>query len=128
MAPRPLNSSLWMAGQEGQRSPIPASLEDPLPPSPIQIQPLDPLEPEFPKKCRSLLRGWREKVFALMVQLKAQDLQHRESTTRLREQVRGCICHCHPERSVLHSDDSLWVVATRWAQSPELRSPCSHRA
>ncbi|XP_034380745.1 coiled-coil alpha-helical rod protein 1 isoform X6 [Arvicanthis niloticus] len=53
----------------------------------LQIQPLDPLEPEFPKKCRSLLRGWREKVFALMVQLKAQDLQHRESTTRLREQV-----------------------------------------
>ncbi|XP_034380743.1 coiled-coil alpha-helical rod protein 1 isoform X4 [Arvicanthis niloticus] len=52
-----------------------------------KIQPLDPLEPEFPKKCRSLLRGWREKVFALMVQLKAQDLQHRESTTRLREQV-----------------------------------------
>lgn len=54
-----------------------------------QIQPLDPLEPEFPKKCRSLLRSWREKVFALMVQLKAQDLQHRDSTTQLKDQVRA---------------------------------------
>lgn len=52
-----------------------------------KIQPLDPLEPEFPKKCRSLLRNWREKVFALMVQLKAQDLQHRDSTSQLRIQV-----------------------------------------
>lgn len=56
-----------------------------------KIHPLDPLEPEFPKKCRSLLRGWREKVFALMVQLKAQDLQHRDSTKQLRDQVRGCV-------------------------------------
>lgn len=31
MLPRPLNSSLWMAGQEGRRSPVPASLEDPSP-------------------------------------------------------------------------------------------------
>ncbi|XP_028642318.1 coiled-coil alpha-helical rod protein 1 isoform X2 [Grammomys surdaster] len=52
-----------------------------------KIQPLGPLEPEFPKKCRSLLQGWREKVFALMVQLKAQDLQHRDSTKQLRDQV-----------------------------------------
>ncbi|XP_052018989.1 coiled-coil alpha-helical rod protein 1 isoform X3 [Apodemus sylvaticus] len=52
-----------------------------------KIKPLDPLEPEFPKKCRSLLRSWREKVFALMVQLKAQELQHRDSTTQLRDQV-----------------------------------------
>ncbi|XP_029387498.1 coiled-coil alpha-helical rod protein 1 isoform X3 [Mus pahari] len=52
-----------------------------------KIQPLDPLEPEFPKRCRSLLRNWREKVFALMVQLKAQELQHRDSTTQLRDQV-----------------------------------------
>ncbi|GAB1301000.1 Alpha-helical coiled-coil rod protein [Apodemus speciosus] len=52
-----------------------------------KIKPLDPLEPEFPKKCRSLLRSWREKVFALMVQLKAQDLQHRDSTAQLRDQV-----------------------------------------
>lgn len=49
------------------------------------------MEPEFPKKCRSLLRSWREKVFALMVQLKAQELQHRDSTTQLRDQVRGCV-------------------------------------
>lgn len=86
---RPLNSSLWTAGPEGQRSPVPASLEDSPPSSPVQIQPLDPLEPEFPKKCRSLLRSWREKVFALMVQLKAQDLQHRDSTTQLKDQVRA---------------------------------------
>ncbi|XP_031203142.1 coiled-coil alpha-helical rod protein 1 isoform X2 [Mastomys coucha] len=52
-----------------------------------KIQPLDPLEPEFPKKCRSLLRSWREKVFALMVQLKAQDLEHRDSMTQLKDQV-----------------------------------------
>lgn len=86
MPPRALDSSLQTAGQ---RSPVHASLEDPS--SPVQIQPLDPLEPEFPKKCRSLLRGWREKVFALMVQLKAQDLQHKDSTARLRDQVRGCV-------------------------------------
>lgn len=38
----------------------------------------DCLEPEFTKKCQSLLKRWREKVFALMVQLKAQELEHRE--------------------------------------------------
>uniref|UniRef100_A0A8C6W907 Coiled-coil alpha-helical rod protein 1 n=1 Tax=Nannospalax galili TaxID=1026970 RepID=A0A8C6W907_NANGA len=52
-----------------------------------KIQPADALEPEFPKKCQSLLRRWREKVFVLMVQLKAQDLEHRNSMERLRDQV-----------------------------------------
>ncbi|XP_041490707.1 coiled-coil alpha-helical rod protein 1 isoform X2 [Microtus oregoni] len=52
-----------------------------------KIQPSDALEPEFPKKYRSLLRCWREKVFVLMVQLKAQDLEHRNSMKGLRDQV-----------------------------------------
>ncbi|KAL6076511.1 hypothetical protein STEG23_013366, partial [Scotinomys teguina] len=52
-----------------------------------KIQPSDALEPEFPKKCRLLLRRWREKVFVLMVQLKAQDLEHRGSMKGLRDQV-----------------------------------------
>ncbi|KAL1764965.1 coiled-coil alpha-helical rod protein 1 isoform X4, partial [Sigmodon hispidus] len=52
-----------------------------------KIQPCDALEPEFPKKCRQLLQRWREKVFVLMVQLKAQDLEHRDSMKGLRDQV-----------------------------------------
>lgn len=52
-----------------------------------KIQPADGLEPEFPKKCQSLLHRWREKVFVLMVQLKAQDLEHRNSMKQLRDQV-----------------------------------------
>ncbi|XP_003505909.2 coiled-coil alpha-helical rod protein 1 isoform X1 [Cricetulus griseus] len=52
-----------------------------------KIQPSDVLEPEYPKKCRSLLSSWREKVFVLMVQLKAQDLEHRDSMKGLRDQV-----------------------------------------
>lgn len=126
---RPLNSSLWTAGPEGQRSPVPASLEDPPSSSSVQIQPLDPLEPEFPKKCRSLLRSWREKVFALMVQLKAQDLEHRDSMTQLKDQVRGCVSVVgpHPVSRMLMTV-SLGVGVTRRAQSPELRSPWSHGA
>ncbi|ERE88293.1 coiled-coil alpha-helical rod protein 1 [Cricetulus griseus] len=52
-----------------------------------KIQPSDVLEPEYPKKCRSLLSSWREKVFVLMVQLKAQDLEHRDSMKGLRDQT-----------------------------------------
>ncbi|XP_026633634.1 coiled-coil alpha-helical rod protein 1 isoform X2 [Microtus ochrogaster] len=52
-----------------------------------KIQPSDAVEPEFPKKYRSLLRCWREKVFVLLVQLKAQDLEHRNSMKGLRDQV-----------------------------------------
>lgn len=75
-------------------------------PSHMQIQPSDALEPEFPKKYRSLLRCWREKVFVLMVQLKAQDLEHRNSMKGLRDQVRGSVSH-HSALSISHNYDSF---------------------
>uniref|UniRef100_A0A2K5DKS7 Coiled-coil alpha-helical rod protein 1 n=1 Tax=Aotus nancymaae TaxID=37293 RepID=A0A2K5DKS7_AOTNA len=46
-----------------------------------KIQPSDSL------KCQSLLNHWREKVFALMVQLKAQELEHSNSVKQLKRQV-----------------------------------------
>ncbi|XP_019487416.1 PREDICTED: coiled-coil alpha-helical rod protein 1 isoform X3 [Hipposideros armiger] len=52
-----------------------------------KVQPLDPLKPEFTGKCQSLLKHWREKVFALMVQLKAQELEHRACVEQLKAQV-----------------------------------------
>uniref|UniRef100_A0A452V2E5 Coiled-coil alpha-helical rod protein 1 n=1 Tax=Ursus maritimus TaxID=29073 RepID=A0A452V2E5_URSMA len=52
-----------------------------------QVQPSDSLEPEFSRKCQSLLKRWREKVFALMVQLKAQELEHRGHVEQLKGQV-----------------------------------------
>ncbi|KAM6184023.1 coiled-coil alpha-helical rod protein 1 [Erethizon dorsatum] len=45
------------------------------------------LEPEFAAKHQSLLNRWREKVFALLVQLKSQELEHRDSVQELRGQV-----------------------------------------
>ncbi|XP_003473811.4 coiled-coil alpha-helical rod protein 1 isoform X3 [Cavia porcellus] len=45
------------------------------------------LEPEFAVKHQSLLNLWREKVFALLVQLKSQELEHRDSEKLLRGQV-----------------------------------------
>ncbi|KAM9234243.1 coiled-coil alpha-helical rod protein 1 isoform 2-T2 [Dugong dugon] len=52
-----------------------------------KVQPSDSLEPELSKKFQSLLTCWREKVFALMVQLKAQELGHREYAEHLKGQV-----------------------------------------
>ncbi|XP_032126717.1 coiled-coil alpha-helical rod protein 1 isoform X2 [Sapajus apella] len=52
-----------------------------------KVQPSDSLEPEFTRKCQSLLNRWREKVFALMVQLKAQELEHSNSVKQLKGQV-----------------------------------------
>nr|XP_007971349.2 coiled-coil alpha-helical rod protein 1 isoform X5 [Chlorocebus sabaeus] len=52
-----------------------------------KVQPSDSLEPEFTRKCQSLLNHWREKVFALMVQLKAQELEHSDSVKQLKGQV-----------------------------------------
>ncbi|XP_032958453.1 coiled-coil alpha-helical rod protein 1 isoform X3 [Rhinolophus ferrumequinum] len=52
-----------------------------------KVQPSDSLEPEFTRKCQSLLQCWREKVFALMVQLKAQELEHRVCVEQLKGQV-----------------------------------------
>ncbi|XP_065400287.1 coiled-coil alpha-helical rod protein 1 isoform X13 [Macaca fascicularis] len=51
-----------------------------------KVQPSDSLEPEFTRKCQSLLNRWREKVFALMVQLKAQELEHSDSVKQLKGQ------------------------------------------
>ncbi|MBZ3870255.1 Coiled-coil alpha-helical rod protein 1 [Sciurus carolinensis] len=52
-----------------------------------KVQSSDLLEPEFTKKCQSLLNRWREKVFALMVQLKTQELEHRDYVKQLKGQV-----------------------------------------
>ncbi|XP_016070298.1 PREDICTED: coiled-coil alpha-helical rod protein 1 isoform X2 [Miniopterus natalensis] len=52
-----------------------------------KVQPSDSLEPEFPRKGQSLLTRWREKVFALMVQLKAQELEHGACVQQLKGQV-----------------------------------------
>ncbi|KAM8937550.1 coiled-coil alpha-helical rod protein 1 isoform 4-T4 [Lycaon pictus] len=52
-----------------------------------KVQPADSLEPEFSRKCQALLKRWREKVFALMVQLKAQELEHRGCVAHLKGQV-----------------------------------------
>ena len=57
------------------------------PSSTPQVQPSDSLEPEFTRKCQSLLKRWRDKVFALMVQLKAQELEHRGCVEQLKGQV-----------------------------------------
>uniref|UniRef100_A0A8C8YY04 Coiled-coil alpha-helical rod protein 1 n=1 Tax=Prolemur simus TaxID=1328070 RepID=A0A8C8YY04_PROSS len=52
-----------------------------------RVQPSDSPKPEFTRKCQSLLKCWREKVFALMVQLKAQELEHRDSVKQLKGQM-----------------------------------------
>uniref|UniRef100_A0A8D2ATX9 Coiled-coil alpha-helical rod protein 1 n=1 Tax=Sciurus vulgaris TaxID=55149 RepID=A0A8D2ATX9_SCIVU len=52
-----------------------------------KVQSSDLLEPEFTKKCQSLLNRWREKVFTLMVQLKTQELEHRDYVKQLKGQV-----------------------------------------
>lgn len=54
-----------------------------------KLQPSDSLESEFPRKDQSLLKRWREKVFALMVQLKAQGLEHSARVQQLQGQVAG---------------------------------------
>lgn len=87
----------------------------------MQIQPSDVLEPEYPKKCRSLLSSWREKVFVLMVQLKAQDLEHRDSMKGLRDQVRGSVSH-HSACSTPHNDGSYALGGGR------VLFTCSHGA
>ncbi|XP_028911736.1 coiled-coil alpha-helical rod protein 1 isoform X2 [Ornithorhynchus anatinus] len=45
------------------------------------------LEPESARKARALLSRWREKVFSLMVQLKAQELSHAKHTCQLQKEV-----------------------------------------
>ncbi|XP_021115797.1 coiled-coil alpha-helical rod protein 1 isoform X11 [Heterocephalus glaber] len=52
-----------------------------------QLPPSDSLEPECVRKHQSLLSRWREKVFALLVQLRSQELEHRDSVKALQGQV-----------------------------------------
>ncbi|KAJ7317300.1 hypothetical protein JRQ81_003462 [Phrynocephalus forsythii] len=47
----------------------------------VQLQ--DPLQPESSQKLQGLLTRWREKVFTLLVQLKSQELGHRDNTKLL---------------------------------------------
>ncbi|XP_026576204.1 coiled-coil alpha-helical rod protein 1 isoform X1 [Pseudonaja textilis] len=48
----------------------------------------DPLRSESSQKLQGLLTRWREKVFSLLVQLKSQELSHREDTKRLEKKVK----------------------------------------
>ncbi|ETE64184.1 Coiled-coil alpha-helical rod protein 1, partial [Ophiophagus hannah] len=48
----------------------------------------DPLQSESSQKLQGLLTRWREKVFSLLVQLKSQELSHRDDTKRLEKKVR----------------------------------------
>ncbi|XP_044856746.1 coiled-coil alpha-helical rod protein 1-like [Mauremys mutica] len=50
-------------------------------------KPCDPLQPEPAQKSQSLLSRWREKVFALMVQLRSQELGHADATNLLQRKV-----------------------------------------
>ncbi|XP_069880292.1 coiled-coil alpha-helical rod protein 1 isoform X3 [Dipodomys merriami] len=52
-----------------------------------KVQLSDCLENEFAMKCKSLLQRWREKVFTLMVQLKSQEIEHRDYMKQLKGQV-----------------------------------------
>uniref|UniRef100_A0A4X2JW83 Coiled-coil alpha-helical rod protein 1 n=1 Tax=Vombatus ursinus TaxID=29139 RepID=A0A4X2JW83_VOMUR len=49
-----------------------------------KVQPTNPLESDAAKKAQALLSRWREKVFALMVQLKGQELEHTQHTQKLK--------------------------------------------
>uniref|UniRef100_A0A8C8RGD6 Coiled-coil alpha-helical rod protein 1 n=1 Tax=Pelusios castaneus TaxID=367368 RepID=A0A8C8RGD6_9SAUR len=51
------------------------------------VTPHDPLQPEPAQKSRALLGRWREKVFALMVQLRSQELGHVDATSSLQRKV-----------------------------------------
>ncbi|XP_033075476.1 coiled-coil alpha-helical rod protein 1 isoform X4 [Trachypithecus francoisi] len=68
-----------------------------------KVQPSDSLEPEFTRKCQSLLNRWREKVFALMVQLKAQELEHSDSVKHLKGQ-------CLPQLLALEAPAQLHLL------------------
>ncbi|XP_029769633.1 coiled-coil alpha-helical rod protein 1 [Terrapene carolina triunguis] len=66
-----------------------ASLSDILALQELELtrKPCDPLQPEPAQKSQSLLSRWREKVFALMVQLKSQELGHVDATNLLQRKV-----------------------------------------
>uniref|UniRef100_A0ABM5FII5 Coiled-coil alpha-helical rod protein 1 n=1 Tax=Pogona vitticeps TaxID=103695 RepID=A0ABM5FII5_9SAUR len=52
----------------------------------VQLQ--DPLQAESSQKLQGLLTRWREKLFTLLVQLKSQELGHRDSIKRLEWKVK----------------------------------------
>ncbi|XP_030399519.1 coiled-coil alpha-helical rod protein 1 isoform X1 [Gopherus evgoodei] len=66
-----------------------ASLSDILALQELELtrKPCDPLQPEPAQKSQSLLSRWREKVFALMVQLRSQELGHADATNLLQRKV-----------------------------------------
>ncbi|KAM9119242.1 coiled-coil alpha-helical rod protein 1 isoform 2-T3 [Pangshura tecta] len=66
-----------------------ASLSDILALQELELtrKPSDPLQPEPAQKSQSLLSRWREKVFALMVQLRSQELGHADATSLLQRKV-----------------------------------------
>uniref|UniRef100_A0A8D2J2X5 Coiled-coil alpha-helical rod protein 1 n=1 Tax=Varanus komodoensis TaxID=61221 RepID=A0A8D2J2X5_VARKO len=51
----------------------------------VQLQ--DPLQPESSQKLQCLLTRWREKVFSLLVQLKSQEIHHRDASKLLERKV-----------------------------------------
>ncbi|XP_034962920.1 coiled-coil alpha-helical rod protein 1 [Zootoca vivipara] len=53
-----------------------------------KVQLEDPLRPESSQKWQYLLTRWREKVFCLLVQLKSQELSHRDTTKVLERKVK----------------------------------------
>ncbi|XP_044275534.1 coiled-coil alpha-helical rod protein 1 isoform X2 [Varanus komodoensis] len=52
----------------------------------VQLQ--DPLQPESSQKLQCLLTRWREKVFSLLVQLKSQEIHHRDASKLLERKVK----------------------------------------
>uniref|UniRef100_F7FDU9 Coiled-coil alpha-helical rod protein 1 n=1 Tax=Monodelphis domestica TaxID=13616 RepID=F7FDU9_MONDO len=70
-----------------------------------KVQPTDPLQSEEAKKAQAMLSRWREKVFALMVQLKAQELEHTQHTQKLKGKVaelEGEVASRNQESAILH--------------------------
>ncbi|KAG8127729.1 hypothetical protein E2320_014621 [Naja naja] len=53
----------------------------------IQVHLQDPLQSESSQKLQGLLTRWREKVFSLLVQLKSQELSHRDDTKHLEKKT-----------------------------------------
>nr|XP_020829808.1 LOW QUALITY PROTEIN: coiled-coil alpha-helical rod protein 1 [Phascolarctos cinereus] len=70
-----------------------------------KVQPTNPLESDAAKKAQALLSRWREKVFALMVQLKGQELEHSQHAQKLKGKVaelEGEVVSWGQESAILH--------------------------
>ncbi|XP_060546851.1 coiled-coil alpha-helical rod protein 1 isoform X2 [Pantherophis guttatus] len=58
----------------------------------------DPLQSESSQKLQCLLTRWREKVFSLLVQLKSQELSHRDDTKLLEKKtLQAEMLHCNKQ-------------------------------